>query len=793
VKKIFSILFALVLGVSLGLVTAVPVLADTIDVPSDYPSIQAAIDAASPGDTIRVAAGEYDGFLVQGKSNITIIGAEGATVTTPNCYTVDIGPVTGDIWVMAAVYDSENINIEGINFDGTEVGIGWTNIIQVAAGWRHTVGLKSDDTVVAVGDNSYGQCDVGGWIGITQVAAGDVHTVGLRTNGTVVAVGDNSYGQCDVGGWTGITQVSAGWRHTVGLKDDRTVVAVGWNKYGQCDVSGWTGITQVAAGDEHTVGLKTDGTMVAVGDNSYGQCDVSGWTNIIQVAAGYLHTVGLKTDGTMVAAGDNSYGQCAVGNWSAIIQVAAGDEHTVGLKSDGTVVAVGWNAYGQCDVGGWSDITWVAAGGAHTIGVKSDGTVVAVGDNSYGQCGGAADVGITYLDSTGRIADLTVANIIGTTSGAGVAIVGDVGTSVVDLSSVTAEKSTTGVAIWNAEANLDGCTMTGTDAGIAIGWPEYASAPSTVNIHGSTISDNLLGIDVSDDSILEAHFNNIVGNNHGVWNDGSETVDATYNWWGDASGPYHETLNPDGWGEEVSDNVDFKPWLEAEVVTERVTDGTVDARAEADTEVEVTGTATVTVAPYDENPGGPAPTDFNALGKYIDVYVPDTTEVTELEIRLYYTAAELTAANVSEKSLRLFWWTDTAWVQCSDSGVNTDSNYIWAKITATTTLSLADLQGTPFGGYGHPTEIPCGCFIATAAYGTDTAKEIDILREFRDEVLVPNSLGAKFVSFYHKTSPPIADFISQHEVLRTAVRVGFVDPIVKILNWSHNLWSARGS
>jgi len=85
------------------------------------------------------------------------------------------------------------------------------------------------------------------------------------------------------------------------------------------------------------------------------------------------------------------------------------------------------------------------------------------------------------------------------------------------------------------------------------------------------------------------------------------------------------------------------------------------------------------------------------------------------------------------------------------------------------------------------------CFIATAAYGTDTAKEIDLLREFRDTVLLPNRLGAKFISFYYRTSPPIADFISQHEVLRTAVRVGFIDPIVKILTWTHDLWSGAES
>jgi len=242
---------------------------------------------------------------------------------------------------------------------------------------------------------------------------------------------------------------------------------------------------------------------------------------------------------------------------------------------------------------------------------------------------------------------------------------------------------------------------------------------------------------------------------------------------------------------------DLWNWLK--LVTETVTDGTVDATEEADTEVEVDGTATVTVAQYVVNPVGDAPTGFNALDEYIDVYVPDTTEANELEIRLYYTDDELDAADIDEESLRIFWWDGDDWVACSDSGVNTDningySGYMWAKIRNDTTPPLNQLQGTVWGGYEHPSEPPqpCGCFIATAAYGTDTAKEIDILREFRDAVLLPNSLGAEFVSLYYKISPPIANFIAQHEVLRTVVRVGFVDPIVAILNWSHDLWSEKG-
>jgi len=44
-------------------------------------------------------------------------------------------------------------------------------------------------------------CNVAGWTNITQVAAGLWHTVGLKADGTVVAVGLNSFGQCNVDGW----------------------------------------------------------------------------------------------------------------------------------------------------------------------------------------------------------------------------------------------------------------------------------------------------------------------------------------------------------------------------------------------------------------------------------------------------------------------------------------------------------------------------------------------------------------------------------------------------------------
>jgi len=255
----------------------------------------------------------------------------------------------------------------------------------VATGGGHTVGLRSDGTVVATGDNGYGQLNLGNWTDIRQVTAGYQHTVGLRSNGTVVATGGNGYGQCGVGSWTDIQQVATGPHHTVGLRSDGTAVAVGSNSLGQCDVGSWTDIQQVA-GCWHTAGLRSDGTVVAVGYNGYGQCDVGSWTDVQQVSAGGGHTVGLRSDGTVIAVGYNGYGQCDVGSWTDVQQVSAGIDHTVGLRSDGTVVAAGGNGSGQCDIGSWTDIQQVAAGLYCTLGLKSDGTVAAVGSNSSGQC-----------------------------------------------------------------------------------------------------------------------------------------------------------------------------------------------------------------------------------------------------------------------------------------------------------------------------------------------------------------------------------------------------------------------
>ncbi|HIN40226.1 MAG TPA: hypothetical protein EYM84_08130 [Flavobacteriales bacterium] len=76
--------------------------------------------------------------------------------------------------------------------------------------------------------------------------------------------------------------------------------------------------------------------------------------------------------------------------------------------------------------------------------------------------------------------------------------------------------------------------------------------------------------------------------------------------------------------------------------------------------------------------------------------------------------------------------------------------------------------------------VPGGCFIATAAYGTPFADEIDILRNWRDDFLEASYPGRLFIKTYYSLSPPVADNISESDGKRKIVRTA-LGPIVKVL------------
>jgi hypothetical protein len=252
--------------------------------------------------------------------------------------------------------------------------------------------------LVLRGDNSRGQTDLpSAATNLVAIAAGAWHNLGLSPNGTVAAWGNNDAGQCDVpAGLSNVLAIAAGGYHSLAIQADGTVVAWGANDYDQTNVpAGLTDVIGISAGTWHSLALLRAGSVQGWGDNTWAESSVPvGLSNVLAIAAGGNHSLALRTNGTVVAWGENTdaegngVGQSIVpGGLTGVVAIAAGGYHSLALRSDGTVLAWGDNSQGQSGVPlGLNKVVAVAAGGAHSLALKSDGTIAAWGANWNGQC-----------------------------------------------------------------------------------------------------------------------------------------------------------------------------------------------------------------------------------------------------------------------------------------------------------------------------------------------------------------------------------------------------------------------
>jgi hypothetical protein len=111
-----------------------------------------------------------------------------------------------------------------------------------------------------------------------------------------------------------------------------------------------------------------------------------------------------------------------------------------------------------------------------------------------------------------------------------------------------------------------------------------------------------------------------------------------------------------------------------------------------------------------------------------------------------------------------------------------DTVYFYSPETAY--YAVINLEMIPEAGASNPEawfddvllEEKYECFIATAAYGTPLAEDIEVLRQFRDEYMLTNPAGRLLASLYYTYSPPMAEYISKNEGLRVITRMA-LEPI----------------
>lgn len=279
----------------------------------------------------------------------------------------------------------------------------------ISAGNLFTAAIKTDGTLWTWGDHQYGQLGIGAvttdagspvqvgtandWVFVT---AGWYTVFAIKSNGTLWAWGQNTYGKLgdgtqtnrnvpvQIGTDTNWQSVSSNSNNTVAIKTDGSLWSWGGNLSGQVGDGTYTNRyapvrigtannwVSVSVGNSHTLVKRSDNTIWVWGVGLNGQLG--------------LATVNLKNVPTQIGTGTD---------WS---QIEAGFSHSVAIKNDGTLWTWGYNANGQLgdnttvnknvptQVG--TDTNWQKIKAyEHNLAVKTNGTLWAWGFNGGYQLG----------------------------------------------------------------------------------------------------------------------------------------------------------------------------------------------------------------------------------------------------------------------------------------------------------------------------------------------------------------------------------------------------------------------
>lgn len=308
-----------------------------------------------------------------------------------------------------------------------------SKIVQVSAGYSHSLAVDASGNVWAWGSNALGQLGQGynnardyaspvrvlaGAQGgsylsdIKQASAYESYSVAVTNGGDVYSWGSNQYGvlgngEIGSGGsggtithkekvtpirvlagaqgggsyLSGIAQVSAGYGHVLALTESGDVYSWGNNTHGQLGIGLQQGV----------VGYPSQGTPVRVVGGAQGG---SGLSRIKQVSAGLYHSVALSDDGLVYSWGDTQFGE--LGNGSTVGDLSSRNKHSP-VRSNVT------------------GITQISAGGYFTLAKNSDDALIVWGSNNFGQLATGSSGG--QLNSPARATSIAGVNQVAASKG----------------------------------------------------------------------------------------------------------------------------------------------------------------------------------------------------------------------------------------------------------------------------------------------------------------------------------------------------------------------------------------
>jgi len=134
-------------------------------------------------------------------------------------------------------------------------------------------------------------------------------------------------------------------------------------------------------------------------------------------------------------------------------------------------------------------------------------------------------------------------------------------------------------------------------------------------------------------------------------------------------------------------------------------------------------------------------------------------------------------SNLIKKVVQVADLQENGWVFTSKSGKKIDGRYIFGSTNSISGNELSFSFG-PNSGEDiviNKSKNSGGCLIATAAFGSELAPQVQLLREIRDNTILQTESGSTFMTgfnqFYYSFSPAVADYERENLVFKEVVRV----------------------
>lgn len=136
-----------------------------------------------------------------------------------------------------------------------------------------------------------------------DISAAQTHVLILRKDGTVLALGDETTGACNVRQWRDIVAISCGYCFSMGLDSRGQVWFAGNGRQGRSRIAEIGDATYIAAGAQNCYAVRQDGTVVVAGVDADEQAQLSSLCDVVEVAGGYRHAAALTRQGELTIVG----------------------------------------------------------------------------------------------------------------------------------------------------------------------------------------------------------------------------------------------------------------------------------------------------------------------------------------------------------------------------------------------------------------------------------------------------------------------------------------------------------